>query len=138
MKLTAEQFEKMNAAATAEELIAFAKSEGIEATEEQIRAQFNAMHREGRIDDDELDNVAGGCSWLDGYSRPETVSVRVEDIGNGNYKYYCPICNQQLAFQELLWDSNDAGTCSYPYYLERCCNGHVFRNYYISQQWTKN
>ena len=62
MKFTEEeQLAKIKAAKTAEELIAIAKTEGIEATEEQIRAQFDAMHKEGELADDELDNVAGGC-----------------------------------------------------------------------------
>lgn len=62
MKFTAEQLEKIKAAKTAEELIALAKAEGIEATEEQIRAQYAAMHKESEIADDELDNVSGGCN----------------------------------------------------------------------------
>ena len=62
MNFTEEQLKKMNAAKSAEELIALAKAEGIEATEEQIRAQFDAMHKEGELADDELENVSGaGC-----------------------------------------------------------------------------
>ena len=61
MKFTEEQLAKIKAAKTAEELIAIAKAEGIEATEEQIKAQFDAMHKEGELADDELNNVAGGC-----------------------------------------------------------------------------
>ena len=61
MKFTEEQLAKIKAAKTTEELIAIAKAEGIEATEEQIKAQFDAMHKEGELGDDELDNVAGGC-----------------------------------------------------------------------------
>lgn len=62
MEFTAEQLAKMNAAKSEEELIALAKEEGIEATEEQIRAQFAAMHKEGEIADNELGNVSGGCN----------------------------------------------------------------------------
>ena len=65
MKFTEEQLAKIKAAKTAEELIALAKAEGIEATEEQIKAQFDAMHKEGELADDELDNVAGGCGGGD-------------------------------------------------------------------------
>ena len=62
MKFTEDQLAKIKAAKTAEELIALAKAEGVEATEEQIRAQFAAMHKEGELADDELDNVSGaGC-----------------------------------------------------------------------------
>lgn len=62
MKFTEEQLAKIKAAKTAEELIALAKAEGIEATEEQIKAQFASMHSEGELADDELENVSGaGC-----------------------------------------------------------------------------
>ena len=62
MKFTEEQLAKMKAAKTAEELIAIAKAEGIEASEDEIKAQFDAMHKEGELADDELENVSGaGC-----------------------------------------------------------------------------
>ena len=139
MKFTAEQVKKMKAATTAEELIALAKAEGIEATEEEIKAQFAAMHKEGEIADEELDNVAGGCSIFDdGYSRPATVSPRHVDLGGGNHEYYCPVCSEQLIFLDLLWDSNDDDTCHYPYYRFHCNSGHVFRNYYCDDQWTED
>ena len=62
MKFTEEQLAKIKAAKTAEELIAIAKAEGIEASEDEIKAQFDAMHKEGELADDELENVSGaGC-----------------------------------------------------------------------------
>ncbi len=62
MKFTEEQLKKINTAKNAEELMALAKAEGIEASEEEIKAQFDAMHKEGELADDELDNVSGaGC-----------------------------------------------------------------------------
>lgn len=61
MNFTAEQLQKINEAKTEEELIALAKAEGIEMSEEEIKAKFASMHNEGEIADDELDNVAGGC-----------------------------------------------------------------------------
>lgn len=62
MKFTKEQLAKIKAAKTAEELIALAKAEGIEASEDEIKAQFDAMHKEGELADDELNNVSGaGC-----------------------------------------------------------------------------
>ena len=64
MKFTAEQIAKMKAATSAEELIALAKAEGVEATEEEIKAQFDAMHKEGEIADEELDNVSGAYAYL--------------------------------------------------------------------------
>ena len=70
MKFTAEQIAKMKAATSAEELIALAKAEGIEASEDEIKAQFDAMHKEGEIADEELDNVAGGTCYSSGVKGP--------------------------------------------------------------------
>ena len=63
MNFTEEQLAKIKAAKTAEELIAIAKAEGIEATEEQIKAQFDAMHKESVLADEELESVSGGVQW---------------------------------------------------------------------------
>ena len=67
MNFTAEQLKKINEAKTAEELIELAKAEGIEMSEEEIKAKFDAVHKEGELADDELDNVAGGCGGDDSY-----------------------------------------------------------------------
>ena len=56
MNFTAEQLKKINEAKTTEELIELAKAEGIEMSEEEIKAK-----KEGEVADDELDNVAGGA-----------------------------------------------------------------------------
>ena len=70
MKFTAEQIAKMKAATSAEELIALAKAEGIEASEDEIKAQFDAMHKEGELADEELNNVAGGACYSTGIWGP--------------------------------------------------------------------
>ena len=53
---------------TPEELIALAKENGIEMTEESAKAYFEQLHpKTGEISDDELDSVAGGgCHNGDG------------------------------------------------------------------------
>ena len=79
MKFTAEQIAKMKAAKTAEELIAIAKAEGIEATEEQIEAQFAMLHSEGVLADEELENVSGGC----GGPPPERQKKKNRNSGPG-------------------------------------------------------
>ena len=46
---------------TPEELIALAKENGTEMTEESAEAYYNLLHpQNGEVSDDELDNVAGG------------------------------------------------------------------------------
>lgn len=59
--LTPEMIQKAKAVKTAEELLALAKENGIEMTEEEAKAYFAQLHSaSGEITDDELDNVAGG------------------------------------------------------------------------------
>ena len=61
MKLTAELLAKAKAAKSAEELIALAKENGMELSEEEAKKFFAELNKEGTLADDELDNVSGGC-----------------------------------------------------------------------------
>ena len=60
MNFTAEQMEKARRAKTAEELLSFARENGIDMTEEQATEYFAELHKEGELTDDELDIVVGG------------------------------------------------------------------------------
>ena len=53
---------------TVEELLALAKENGAELTEEEAKTYFDQLHlKTGELSDDELDNVAGGaCHIKDG------------------------------------------------------------------------
>ncbi len=67
-KIAPELIEKAKQAKTPEELIAIAKENGTELTEENAKAYFAQLHKTGELNDDELDNVAGGgCYAKDGY-----------------------------------------------------------------------
>ena len=56
-----EIIKKAKEAKTAEELLALAKENSIELTEDQARELFDRLHpATGELSDDELDNVAGG------------------------------------------------------------------------------
>ena len=59
MKFTSEQLAKAKQAKTAEELLALAKENGIEISEEAAK-YFVELNKEGELSYDELDNVAGG------------------------------------------------------------------------------
>ncbi len=66
-KLTPELIAKAKLAKSPEELIAIAKENGTELTEESANAYFEQFHKTGELSDDELDNVAGGsCYAKDG------------------------------------------------------------------------
>ena len=71
-ELTKEQIEKAMQCETTDELIALAKSEGIELTKEEAEAYLAELD-DFELEDDMLKNVAGGhkgggaptkCSWL--------------------------------------------------------------------------
>ena len=67
MELSAELMAKAKAAATPEELLALAKENDIELTEEGARLCFDHLHpKTGELSDDELDNVAGGGCYSSG------------------------------------------------------------------------
>ena len=63
-----ELIEKAKQAKSVEELLALAKENGMEMTEEQANAYFSQLHpTSGEIADEELENVAGGgCRSGDG------------------------------------------------------------------------
>ena len=61
MELNKELLAKAKNAKTPEELIALAKENGTEMTEESAKAYFHQLNpKTGELSDDELDNVAGG------------------------------------------------------------------------------
>ena len=61
MKLNKELLTKAKAAKTAEEIMALAKENGMELTEESAKAYLDLLHPQtGELSDDELDNVSGG------------------------------------------------------------------------------
>ncbi len=89
---------KAKQAKSPEELIALAKENGTEMTEESAKAYFDQLHKSGELADEELDNVAGGSCYNDG--RP------VVTVGHCCTKYECKKCggsgnvrNSSLGFQ---------------------------------------
>lgn len=54
---------KAKEAKSAEELLAMAKENGMELTEEEAEEYYDRLHASGELADDELDSVAGGSSW---------------------------------------------------------------------------
>ena len=58
--LTPELIKKAKAAKSAEELLALAKANNVELTEEEAKTYFAQLNANDSISDDELDAVAGG------------------------------------------------------------------------------
>ena len=70
MRFTNEIIEKVKTAKSAEELLAMAKEENIELTEEQAAKAFAELNKMGELSDEELDNVAGGVNYDGLYNEP--------------------------------------------------------------------
>ena len=114
MNFTAEQMKKINEAKTEEELIALAKAEGIEMSEEEIKAKFAEMHKEGEIADDELNNVAGGCGGEhEIVTNTMCKNARCSKCGSGpilqgdhrESSVRCPECGHEMYIQ--VYDRTD-------------------------------
>ena len=60
--LTPELIAKAKAAKSADELLALAKDNNVELTDEEAKTYFEQLNANGSVADDELDAVAGGGS----------------------------------------------------------------------------
>ena len=102
--LTPEMIEKASAAKSAEEILEIAKANNIEMTADEAAtyyAQLNPKH--GELDDDDLDNVAGGACGTkkDAFSKISSLACpKCGTIGNfthsGSYcdghRWVCKSC----------------------------------------------
>ena len=62
---TPELIKKAKAAKSAEELLALAKANNVELTEEEAKTYYEQLNANGTVSDDELDAVVGGGSCPD-------------------------------------------------------------------------
>ena len=94
MKLTQEQLAKAKAAKSVEELLTLAKENGMELTEEEAKNYFEQWHKDGKLSDEELDNVSGGCGGdpHDDYPSGACFSYTSEYITDTK----CPICGEEM------------------------------------------
>ncbi len=86
---------KARKAESVEELLALAKENGIELTDEQAKEYFAQLNpTKGELSDDELEDVAGGGCF-------------------GEEERYCPNCQTRLEYR---------GSCHGLYYFYQCNN----------------
>ena len=110
--LTPEMIEKAKAAKSAEELLALAKENNIEMTPDEAVTYFAQLNpKSGELNDDDLDNVAGGsCSAADseygkiaivtsGETCPKCGHNRGEIVcgGYGLDGIFCEKCGKHIA-----------------------------------------
>lgn len=114
MGFTKQQLEKAKAVKSAEELLALAKENGLELTEEEAKKYFAELHKEGELADEELDNVTGGlCSGGHTYSDDKPHYLVVSPLygcpnhpkvkyGNGESNY-CWCCKYSVYKSGILY-----------------------------------
>ena len=79
--LNPEMIEKAKAAKSAEELLTLAKSNGVEMTEDEAATYFAQLNpKSGELDDDDLDNVAGGACGSGNNSNAVSLGDKVNII----------------------------------------------------------
>ena len=128
MELNSELLEKAKQAGMAEELMAVAKANGVELTEEEAKEYFEQLHKSGELSDEELDSVAGGgCHKKDGrlivtavYSCDGYICKDCDSTGNhkhshtgmsgsptiSTYQKKCLSC-RHLSIEKGLWLCNN-------------------------------
>ena len=85
MNISKELIEKAKTAKSAEELLAMAKAEKVELTEEEAAKAFAELNKTGELSDEELDNVSGGCK---GRTPKFSVNDRVSHKGSDGKEVY--------------------------------------------------
>ena len=126
MEMNNELIAKAKQAKTPEELMALAKENGIEMTEESANAYFNQLNPQmGELADDELDNVAGGsCYAGDGRMVTSLGHVchgfRCKKDGSGAHNFICivPHCREC----DAVANCGSCKYCSYEKGLWLCSN----------------
>ena len=101
MNITKELLEKAKTAKSAEELLAMAKAEKVELTEEEAAKAFAELNKTGELFDEELDNVAGG--GCPGGATPPKFSVndRVSHKGSDGKEVYGTVVRRGSSYAPL-------------------------------------
>ena len=118
MNFHTEMIEKAKAAKTAEELYEIAKAEGVEMTSDEATTYFAQLNpKSGELDDDDLDNVAGGaCGYakdgrkiVEPKSRCHTGFSCKNGCGhNVNYaEYKCNVCGGDWHCEDCAYSSRE-------------------------------
>ena len=92
--LTPELIAKAKAAKSADELLALAKANNVELTEEEAKTYFEQLNANGAVSDDELGAVAGG-GFL-GLSCPSEDEAEEKVVKGGTNARTCPHCRATI------------------------------------------
>ena len=107
--ITYELIEKAKTAKSAEELLAIAKENGVEITEEESKVYFGQLNVSGPLSDDELDSVTGGgiCRNTDNTNGAND-GVRLINVRK------CKYCGQTTGLLKSIFETNpDKNECAF-------------------------
>lgn len=119
--MTKEFIAKAKACKTKEELAQLAKDENVKLSEEDIRRYFENSTKTGELSDDELDNVAGGTCYGDGWDgvdRPVVTDSNVCGLYSAYYGHIewpaiCPNCTYYSGRVNGVTISAFSGYCTH-------------------------
>ena len=100
---TAELIEKAKAAKSAEELLALAKENNVELTEEAAKTYFEQLNQNDTVSDDDLEMISSGGCPNDGDSTEEENKPNTKPCLHCNRPVtvahtICPWCGKVLVF----------------------------------------
>ena len=91
-KFAKEMIDKAKAAKSVEEILEFAKANSVEMTEKEAKSYFAQLNPKcGELDDDDLDNVSGGCGtqYTPKFAVGDHVLKRGLIVCNKKHPYSC-------------------------------------------------
>ena len=91
-KFDKEMIDKAKAAKSVEEILEFAKANSVEMTEKEAKSYFAQLNPKcGELDDDDLDNVSGGCGtqYTPKFAVGDHVLKRGLIVCNKKHPYTC-------------------------------------------------
>ena len=129
MNVSKELLEKAKTANSAEELLAMAKAENLNLTEEEASKAFVEFNKTGELSDEELDNVSGGCGgtgtdpgWVTEASQVVFLFSEWQIV----YWHYGPNSNKYIATVTKLICYHENGWFRPKYEVVRLCDGKSF------------
>ena len=126
MNVSKELLKKAKTAKSAEELLELAKAENIELSAEQAAQAFVQLNKNGKLSDEELDNVSGGCG-RDYEPSGETPKFHVGD----RLAMVHPVIGRSVAVRVTYVSSVKScmnGVNVFTYNTKSTCNGDTYTN----------
>ena len=117
---TPELIAKAKTAKSPEELLEFAKANGVEMTEEEAKTYFEQIHANGTVSDDDLTAVTGGGDCFTDHEDYANLTYGLKDrvrILNGNR---CPKCHSDCGVVVASASGSSRSTAPYSVMCTNC------------------